>query len=258
MTSANEWSNAFDLSWNNITSNQAPGLSGYEKSYYLTLAQNELVKNWYIATSKGNNTSTGFDGSPLRQMDFSNLIRTEAQASSVNTPSIDPRALTFNYPNDTVVGIINEQIGFAENAISNFEDATTVRQVIPLSYDEYVRLMSKPFKEPLKRQAWRLQSNDLIEIVLTSEDKKNYKDKGILYVMRYVKKPWPIILEDLSDYGTGITIDGDSKPNNRGICELSESTHEAILQRAVELAKIAWEGDANMIQVQTSSGQRVD
>lgn len=256
MKSANEWSNAFDLSWNNITSNQAPGLSGYEKSYYLTTAQNELVKNWYMALSKGNNTGQGFDDNALRQMDFSNLVRTSFQnALTSMTPLTDSRALVFTMPTDTVVAIINEQIGLANTTISTLKDVETMRQVIPLTYPEYIRLMSKPFREPLKRQAWRLLSNSMAEVVLTSKDKAGYTYKT--YIVRYVKKPSPIILEDLSIYGDGISLEGYSTPQSP-VCELGESTHEAILQRAVELAKIAWEGDAGMVQLHTASGQRTD
>lgn len=39
----------FDILYNNITSNQAPGLNVYEKSLFLTKAQDELIKNYFIA-----------------------------------------------------------------------------------------------------------------------------------------------------------------------------------------------------------------
>lgn len=257
MKSANEWSNAFDLSWNNITSNQAPGLSGYEKSYYLTTAQNELVKNWYLALSKGNNTAQGFDDNALRHMDFSSLVRTSIQSPLFGSlPVVNPRALVFELPKaDSIVAIISEQLGLAKVAAPSIGNIKTMRQVVPLTQAEYFRLMSKPFKEPLKRQAWRLLSRDNAEVILTSEDLATYP--GRMYIVRYVKKPYPIILEDLSVYGSDITIEGSSTVQDP-VCELNESSHEAILQRAVELAKISWEGDANMIQLQTASGQRTD
>lgn len=58
--------------------------------------------------------------------------------------------------------------------------------------------------------------------------------------MRYVKKPKPIILDDISDMG--VTIDGIDKITE---CELAEELHSEILQRAVELAKSAYSGDLN-------------
>ena len=40
-----EFSNEFDVLYNNISSNQSPGLNEYEKSVFLTKAQNEILKN---------------------------------------------------------------------------------------------------------------------------------------------------------------------------------------------------------------------
>ena len=47
-----EFSNEFDVLYNNIMSNQAPGLDEYEKSVFLTKAQNEILKNYF--NPKGN------------------------------------------------------------------------------------------------------------------------------------------------------------------------------------------------------------
>ena len=60
------------------------------------------------------------------------------------------------------------------------------------------------------------------------------------YLVRYVRKPRPIILEDLE----GVTISGEDKES---YCELDSSLHQEILQRAVELAKAAYAGDINSI-----------
>lgn len=42
-----EMSNEFDVLYNNITSNQAPGLDEYEKSLFLTKAQDEIIKAYF-------------------------------------------------------------------------------------------------------------------------------------------------------------------------------------------------------------------
>ena len=55
--------------------------------------------------------------------------------------------------------------------------------------------------------------------------------------MRYVRRPNPIILVDLEN---GLEVNGYSEAMD---CELPEELHEEILQRAVELAKAAWQGD---------------
>ena len=42
-----EFSDEFDILYNNINSNQAPGLNDYEKSIFLTKAQEELILSYY-------------------------------------------------------------------------------------------------------------------------------------------------------------------------------------------------------------------
>lgn len=68
-----EFSNEFDVIYNNITSNQAPGLDEYEKSVFLNKAQEEVVKSYF--SPKANKLMDGFDSSEERQIDFSMLIR---------------------------------------------------------------------------------------------------------------------------------------------------------------------------------------
>ena len=69
----NEFSNEFDVLYNNITSNQAPGLDEYEKSVFLTKAQDEIVKAYF--NPKTNKVQEGFDGNEKRQIDFSMIMR---------------------------------------------------------------------------------------------------------------------------------------------------------------------------------------
>ena len=274
-----EFSNQFDLLYNNISSNQAPGLNEYEKSVFLTKAQDDIVKNYFQAESNGNTTKKGFDDSAIRQMDFSDLIMSKTLTEENEEPDVDPRALVYKISkDDRVYIIINESLYLMANTGGGLK-VNGIRQVIPIKYTEYMRLMSKPFKEPLKNTAWRIitkgRDGDVnidtsigdpttvaksvsskIEIVVTSADKNKYKGDGgiIKYNIRYVRKPRPIILTDLSDsFGEDISIDGYKQAMT---CELNERTHEAILQRAVELAKIAWAGNANDVQLEVEAGKR--
>ena len=52
-----EFSTEFDVLYNNITSNQAPGLNLYEKSVFLTKAQSQLISEHLIVVQKGRLTS---------------------------------------------------------------------------------------------------------------------------------------------------------------------------------------------------------
>ena len=87
--SIREFSDQFDVLYNNITSNQAPGLTEYEKSVFLTKAQDEIIKNYFTANSKGNNIQQGFDDSAKRQADFSALMTTHSKTAETDISSIE-------------------------------------------------------------------------------------------------------------------------------------------------------------------------
>lgn len=277
-----EMDNMFEVLYNNITSNNAPGLNAYEKSVFLTKAQDEIVKNYFNAKSKGNATQDGFDGSQKRQIDFSVLTAVKVYTNTASVPkaavqtvstiqdaegnSIDigdgssgsssgsivvPPPVTIEDPfkealfdprsnsksvelNDNIMMIINEmlQVSRVVGKDSDNKDITkkVLLQVVPIKFDEYSRLMSKPYKRPVKSQAWRLINSNKAKkadlIVGPSDTITNY-------TLRYIRRPKPIIVSDLD----GLSIEGIETTQE---CELDPILHEEILQRAVELAKAAW------------------
>ena len=234
----NEFEWEFDVLYNNIASNAAPGINSYEKSVLLTKAQDELIKNYF--NPQGNKYKEGFDGSAKRQIDFSGLISV-ANGTLLDQQGFDFRAKVFKIPTDVFL-IINESI------VTN----TGIKQIIPIKFDEYTRLMSKPYKEPLKFQAWRLITDGDINSGVTVEIIPNSQETVKSYTLKYVRRPKPIILANLkSEYGD-VSINGETEISQ---CELNPLVHREILQRAVELAKITYLGDANGI---IQSGQRAE
>jgi len=225
-----EFISRFDILYNNIASNKAPGISDYEKSVFLTKAQYEVLKNYF--NPKGNKYSEGVDDSIKRQIDFSSLMKVAAGTIASGTSlNIDSRSNMFSLPID-VLFILNETVKLSTN---------NILQVNPLGYSQYTLLMQRPLKEPLKNEAWRLintQSTNLtlVEIITHTGDTIS------TYLIRYIKKPVPIILADLTAYNQ--TIEGASAITE---CELNSELHEEILQRAVELAKAAFIGEAKDI-----------
>ena len=105
----------------------------------------------------------------------------------------------------------------------------------------------------MKYQAWRLlnsgstdgnSSVKIVEIITNTGD--TIKD----YNIRYIRKPRPIVLGDLD----GLTIEGVGTTSE---CELDPILHEDILQRAVELAKVAWTSTGqDNTQLMLQTGQR--
>lgn len=239
-----EFSNEFDVLYNNITSNQAPGLDEYEKSVFLTKAQSEILREYFNPRVDG--TNGGFDGSQKRQYDFSFLIKSATLEANLATegsegyiPKIDYRGKLFNFPEDYFLSI-NE-------IIKDEQSSNKLYSVVPISYSDYQRLMTKPYAYPPKRMAWRLFIGT-IQKTLADSSKVTVPVAEVIgkfvsspsnwnYTLRYVKKPNPIVLVDLTD--DDLSIEGEKLKTP---CEFPSQLHQEILERAVTLAKIAYPG----------------
>ena len=184
-----EFSTEFDVLYNSITSNAAPGFNDYEKSVLLTLAQEELIKSYFVANN--NTTGVGLDGSQKRHYDFSTLIKIKSLKNiiydiitardKVNIPFLNKDANAVSLiPNDVFL-ILNEHLIAKDN---NYI-------VFPISYDTYNLLMSKPFPYPNKRQAWRLDSSIDGEVaalkVIHVSDDTDISEKNITFESIYHK-----------------------------------------------------------------------
>lgn len=262
-----EFSNTFDTLLNSyniqakfgeVASKQSIVLDEYEKSVLLTQAQDLIIKNYFEARS--NSLGQGMDDSERRQVDFSSLITTavlsEVEDPATDAKKFDTRGTVFILPkkadNKTtdVLFILNEKLlaydkveegGEEEEENPTEEQEESEKQeklvkrkeyvIVPLSYKEYDREMSKPYAQPLKKQAWRLFENMATGFDLVSEIIPRYevRDCTFVYRIRYIKRPQPIILEDLEN----LDIDGLSTASD---CELNPILHMDILNKAVELA----------------------
>ena len=102
----NEFSQEFDILYNNIASNQAPGLTEYEKSVFLTKAQDEIIKNYFTSKPNGNKYQEGIEDSSKRYSDFSCLITvTTVPTSTIKAGSdtIDSRGKIMKLPTDLML-----------------------------------------------------------------------------------------------------------------------------------------------------------
>lgn len=260
-----EFSNEFEILYNNIMSNQSPGIDEYEKSVFLTKAQLELVKNYF--NPRSNKIQEGYDDSAKRQYDFSVLntvkkylvnssgiveynemgfengndnehsIITHLKTNILGEDGIDNKFNRYFYQTpDDFLFFINEE-AFVERVIPARENLKQRNAAIvtPINFNEYTILRGGTYKYPVsKNECWKLITNKKDENEIIAP----YNYKIVAYTLRYVRKPKPIILTDiLSEYGT--TIDGEGNTLDP-VCELPEAIHPEIVQRAVELAKAAY------------------
>lgn len=247
-----EFSDQFDILYNNITSNQAPGLDEYEKSIFLTRAQEDIVKGYFDPLL--NKTQQGFDGNERRQIDFSMLIKsaviTPKDATfDMDTEGFDRRAyiipLYETKEDDSKEPILSPVLLFLNEKLRVDRNGKEIDLTVsPMSFTGYNILMDKPYKRPTKWQAWRLLDNkENADNTGESFISNLYiipgaNDNPIRYSCRYLKRPNPIILENLPEEGP--SIDGERSAMTS---ELDPILHKEIVQRAVELAKAVYTGD---------------
>ena len=234
---AAEFKTEFNLAYNNLASNQAPGLDEVEISIYLTKAQNILVDALYGE----------FEKSEEARRKLANLVVTDrlAKATLENPSSGDitdttvipvanilyPEYTTVYTPECDVRYIINEQVKMSSNADTCIKGRFL--KVQPVLHDEIDTIINNPFKFNIRR-ALRLDTsyNNIPYIeILTKDNHIEY------YQIRYIKTPKPIFIYDNTQYDD--TIDCQTAPSTLvgyKPASLPETTHRQIVEIAAKLA----------------------
>ena len=215
-----EFSNEFDILYNNIASNQAPGLDEYEKSVFLTNAQEELVLELF---SGKNPLGDSFEKTEEVRQYLRDIVKTKELQKTEDTSiiRISDKSYLYKLPEDLWFTTY-ESVKFND---SNIKCSPLDIEVVPVTQDEFSRVKKNPFRGPSNTRVLRLNIQDIVELV------SNYIISS--YSVRYVCRLSPIILEDLPE---GLSIKGETKETQ---CKLNPAIHEAILERAVQLAKVS-------------------
>lgn len=188
--------------------------SEYEKSIFLTQAQEQIVINLYNGKLKGE----GFESTEELRANLRNLIKTvKLDQVDEGYIGISDNSYFFKLPKDLLF-ITYEAVTLPDDEICGGNTLS----VVPVTQDDYYRTSQNPFKQANRRRALRLDNgNDIVEII-----SKYYINK---YLVRYLSKPSPIILVNLSN----LEIDGINKKTD---CKLDSVLHRTILDLAVKLA----------------------
>lgn len=192
-------------------------LDEYEKSLFLTKAQEDLVQALYSGESI---EGESFEHTERLRRYLSKLNKEKSIEADAykDILGIDNNSKVFTLPDDLWF-ITYEAVKVSSDDCYNGKYV----QVIPTRQDEYHRRVNNPFRGASKRRALRLDVEDnKVEIVYPL---------GIdFYYVKYLRKPQPIILQDLPD---NLSINGVSTETE---CELKDVLHQKILERAVMLA----------------------
>lgn len=199
----------------------------YEKSLYLTKAQEEIVLNLYNGK---NPYGEGFEQTEELRRYLSSLI-VESKPDFIRNTSGNPIGMEgknsyfFALPGSNegeypVWFITYEAVSISSEDVC--KNGTTL-EVVPVRQDEYHRIRKNPFRGANDRRALRLDlSDDVIEIIC--------EYTVTAYYLRYLRKLKPIILTDLPN---GLSIDGRNLLTD---CEVHETLHQRILELAVQMA----------------------
>lgn len=228
-----EFSNEFDTLLNSYAHSPQFGeqsfqtdinLNEYEKSVFLTEAQEDIVKDLY----SGKYSTDSFEANEQIRRELDTLVEQKDYVINADRNDSEQSAEKLDDAryNHTVfkldpglLYIVYEQVSWSTD---NNCLASLIADVYPVTHDEYWRVRNNPFKGPNTKRVLRLdKGNSEVELV-----SKNSIGK---YTIRYIKKPDPIVLTNLSDE----TIDNVSTPQT---CKLNKSLHRDILDRAVRLA----------------------
>lgn len=217
-----EFSDGFSTLLNSFGITPNITLDEYEKSTFLTNAQEQLIIDIY----SGRNIIYGksFEQTEEIRRYLSNLVETYETSTKVTGKlGLSQDSVFFEIPQDT--WFITYEVALLKDSRLGCLDGIEA-SVVPLPQDDLYRAKDNPFRGPSKDRVLRFDiKSDLAELI-----SKYNVDK---YLMRYISQPTPIILVDLPD---GLSINGISTESE---CVLNPVVHRAILERAVQLAIIS-------------------
>lgn len=222
-----EFSNEFDTLLNSysvidkFSKEENPStieLDEYEKSVFLTKAQEEIIIDLYNGK---NPLGDSFEKTEEVRRYLSDLIKTYITTEKkTGYVGLSKTSIFFELPED--LWFITYESASLEDSRLGCMNGKEI-SVIPISQDDYFRISSNPFRGSNKRRALRLDnSNRIVEIVSEYNIDR--------YLVRYIARPDPIILTDLPD---SLSINKLSKKTE---CKLNPVIHRAILEKAVKLA----------------------
>jgi hypothetical protein len=207
-----EFRNEFDILYNNIASNAAPPIDDYEKSVFLTQAQDNIVKNLYR-------------GDPQSGLSFENSEESREYLSDIVVelefePKDSGPIYDFDKPSDLLY-ILRETCIVNTNKCNLGEI-----EVKPTTLNDLNRSLNNPFKRPSGNKVIRANIGNTIRLYSKYPIEK--------YKIVYLQQPRPIVLSDLEE---GLSINGVDYMSE---CELNPAIHRDILNNAVALAKATY------------------
>lgn len=243
----NELKERFNLRYNNALEG-APGLDDFEISSYLTISQEEKVKEYYDIDK---DPTSSFELKERSRRVLSELVKNEV----LTTPISSTRGLVddskfFELNGDPMFIVLEFLKLKSTDKVYNGK----IVDVKPITHDDFLVDFRNPFRKPNKNKAWRVDiskenSKTVVEIIAAVDISQ--------YQVRYISFPSPIVLtnfeKDEEFAGLGLTVNGVNEVTE---CKLSTQIHNEIVDRAVELACLDYNKSTDL-QARVSLNNRI-
>lgn len=239
-----EFSREFDILYNNITSNQAPGLNEYEKSVFLTQAQESIILEMYSEKFESTEDVTSYLNALVKKsvIDLDTIgidVLLPESTNKCNHKYAYSLALDME-PYKNLWFVLYESTKSGDIEIP----------VVPTTWDELHRTRRNPFRKANNHRVLRVEHSDNTHYRIHTLFSNNVINK---YFLTFLERPEPIVTIDLyeDEYGHLMTIDSDFKNLvkedsgghkyiSHNECKLNPAIHRSILSRAVQIAKAVW------------------
>lgn len=221
-----EMHTAFRVGLDKIDNLNYPNFEPEEIDLLLNQAQERFIKQRYGIT---NPKRTSFEETQKRTEDLKNLVRHSNITPASNTiDNMTPNSRFVTLPTDhwfivqervvqecdkcNEVPLYTETVRFGNHTVQNVVSGMYA-EVRPIQHMEVDKVLKDAFKAPDYTKVLRLMENGRVELITSPVC------TATVYRLRYIKKPATMSL-------TGPTTD----------CELSQHTHQEIVDEAIKIA----------------------
>jgi hypothetical protein len=236
MTTGQEFIDAFDINYDRVASNIAPGYSTADKLHFINKAQEELLLRYYDDKEKA--LVGSFDSSEKIKVFLSNIIKPyEVHTTYFDSATNKRNGIYIELPSDFLFCLLER---------TYFINGTDVENIWtkPVTYDEYNMNKYNPYKQPDKEFVfWRFQIGKLT-LDKTTTTKKVYTSTGTTPTSTTFPLPDNKTGKFCEIIGDGSEIQGyymnylkTPVAITASVCsELPEIVHNKIIDIAVRLA----------------------
>jgi len=229
----------FNLQYNNVFSNQAPGIEDVEISMYMTMAHIEIIDEYSADLDlfeKNRAILTGYIYDDVLPNTTGYLTVEETLDTTYKTRGIDYQLFEFT---ENYWKILKEY------AITNSNDLGI--SIKPITYDGFNTMCQNPFKKPNGMKGWRLDVNFDPNIDSNRDVKIFYKkmDDSVSGFRDFIKKYCVVYLVTPGAFDLDSNIIPETLINNPFLTE-------KIINRAVELSTRDYKANELQTQIQVN------